>query len=157
MDKARPSRQPFTLVEQTNRIMGTDVSVHVAAPPSQEADARAAVEAAMAWLREVDQRLTRFNPESELCQLNDASGEWHTVSELVFTAVQEALNAAEMSAGLFDPTMLPQLEALGYDRDFAEIAREDNHTPESPPSSAASSGSWRAIQMDPSQRQGQAQ
>jgi thiamine biosynthesis lipoprotein len=144
---ADTTHQEYLLVEQTRRIMGTDVSVYVAVPPSEQASAQAAIEACMAWLREVDRRLTRFNPASELCQLNAASGKWRPVSRLLFTAVQEALTAAEMSAGLFDPTLLPQLEALGYDRDFALIGSAD-HSPVEPAEPGASSGSWQQIQLD---------
>ena len=150
MTRANITQQKNLVVEQTRRIMGTDVSVYVAVPPSEQASAQAAVEACMAWFRDVDRRLTRFNTTSELCQLNDASGEWRTVSRLTFTAVQEALAAAETSAGLFDPTLLSQLEALGYDRDFALIGSDANGTPET--QAAASSGSWQQIQMDARQQ-----
>jgi FAD:protein FMN transferase len=140
--------QEYVLVEQTRRMMATDISVHVAVPSSQEASARAAIESCMDWLKEVEQRLTRFNPESELCQLNSTAGTWCSVSWLTFTAVQEALAAAATSAGLFDPTLLPQLEALGYDRDFAEIASDADATPEPQPDPPASTASWRGIRMD---------
>ncbi len=150
MTRANITQQKYLVVEQTRRIMGTNVSVYVAVLPSQEASAQAAIEACMVWLREVDHRLTRFNPTSELCQLNGDSGEWRGVSRLTFTAVQEALAAAETSAGLFDPTMLPQLEALGYDRDFALIGSDANGRPET--QAAASSGSWQQIQMDARQQ-----
>jgi thiamine biosynthesis lipoprotein len=152
MMKASIAQQEYRLIEQTSRIMATDVSAHVAVPPAEEAGAQVAVEACMAWLREVDRRLTRFNPESELCQLNNAAGSWRGVSRLVFTAVQEALIAAEASDGLFDPTLLPQLEALGYDRDFAQIASDAGSTPGTQATPPASSGGWRRIQMDARQQ-----
>ncbi|HEY7349344.1 MAG TPA: FAD:protein FMN transferase [Ktedonobacterales bacterium] len=148
MMQASIAQQEYRLVEQTTRMMATDVSVHVAVPPAEEASAQAAIAACMAWLREVEQRLTRFNPESELCQLNNAAGHWRGVSRLTFTAVQEALIAAEMSDGLFDPTLLPQLEALGYDRDFAQITSEAATLPETQTGPSASDGSWHRIQMD---------
>jgi thiamine biosynthesis lipoprotein len=148
MMKASTAQQEYRLVEQTSRIMATDVSAHVAVPPSEEARAQAAIAACMTWLREVERRLTRFQPESELCRLNSAAGSWRSVSRLLFGAVQEALTAAESSAGLFDPTLLPQLEALGYDRDFAEIARNADGMSSAHIAPAASSGSWRQIQMD---------
>ncbi len=148
MNKVTALREECLLIEQTTRMMATDVSVHMAVLPSEEASAQAAMAACMEWLREVERRLTRFDPESELCQLNSAAGQWRRVSRLLFTAVQEALTAAEMSAGHFDPTLLPQLEALGYDRDFAEIADDLDDPPGSQTPPLASSGSWRGVQMD---------
>jgi FAD:protein FMN transferase len=150
--KASISQQKYRLVEATRRIMATDVSAPVAVLPSEEASAQAAIADGMAWLREVDRRLTRFNPESELCRLNSASGDWYHVSRLTFSAIQAALVAAETSAGLFDPTLLPQLEALGYDRDVAQIARDANGASEAQIDLPAPNGSWRQIQMDDRQQ-----
>ena len=148
MKTATQLPQKRLLVEQTNRIMATNVSIYLAVSPEEEADARAGVEAGMAWLKEVDQRLTRFQEDSELCRLNRAAGCWQPVSDLLFRATQAALKAAEASNGWFDPTLLPQLEALGYDRDFSQVA----HTPDqdAPGRTFATKpgGSWRGIQLD---------
>jgi thiamine biosynthesis lipoprotein len=111
------------LVEDTQRIMATQVSAHVAVAPKEEATARAAIAACMDWMREVERRLTRFDAASDLSQLNQAAGRWQHVSEMLFTAVRAAIAAAEASNGLFDPTILPQLEALGYDRDFSQLSQ----------------------------------
>ncbi len=148
MNVANNVQQERRLVEQSSRIMATDVSVHLAVPPDKEASAQAAIETCLAWLREVERRLTRFDPASELCQLNEAAGEWCPVSELLFSAVREALRAAEASAGLFDPALLPQLQALGYDRDFAQLARHADDTAQTDNAVPASSGSWRGIHLD---------
>ncbi len=145
---ATRSLQELVLVEQTNRIMGTDVSIHLAVSPEEERAAQIAIEAGMAWLHEVERQLTRFHPESDLCRLNRAAGQWHSVSDLLFTAVQEAISAAESSDGLFDPTLLPQLEALGYDRDFSEIAHSAADSPARFTAAPFPGGSWRDIQLD---------
>ncbi len=136
------------LVEQASRIMATNVSIHLAVSPDEEAAARAGVEAGMTWLRAVDKRLTRFQEDSELCRLNRAAGRWQPVSPLLFTAMQAALAAAKASSGWFDPTLLPQLETLGYDRDFSRVA----HTPAEDGAggelATAPGGRWRGIQLD---------
>ena len=148
MEIATQSPQKLLLIEQTNRIMATNVSIHLAVSPDEEAAARAGVEAGMAWLREVDKRLTRFQEDSELCRLNRAAGRWQPVSSLLFTAMQAALKAAEASNGWFDPTLLPQLETLGYDRDFSQVA----HVPAEDSSdrilATAPGGKWRDIELD---------
>ncbi len=70
---------------------------------------------------EWEQRLSRFLPDSDLSRLNRRAGEPVVVSPLLFTVLETALAAAEASDGLYDPTMLGQIEALGYDRSFEQI------------------------------------
>jgi thiamine biosynthesis lipoprotein len=146
------SPQKYRLVEQTSRIMATDVSVHLAVTPAEEEAARTALHACMEWMREVERRLTRFDPQSELSQLNSAAGRWQHTSDMLFTVVREAVAAANRSSGLFDPTLLPQIEALGYDRDFSLLAREANADSAPQRVSAASNESWRGIQFDATRR-----
>src|SRR5260221_14053649 len=71
------------LVAESARIMATEISVQLAAPPDQEAAARAAAQACMALFTEVDERLSRFKPESELSRLNRAAGQWFRATELL--------------------------------------------------------------------------
>lgn len=122
-DSAHNARR--TLITRAGRPMATDVSVLIAAEPGQIEAANGAADACMAWFDEVDARLSRFRPESELCQLNNAGGAWFAASPVLYDVVEAAIRAARASGGLFDPTLLPQLEALGYDRDFARIARRE--------------------------------
>lgn len=146
------TQQKRTLVEASSRIMATNVSIHLAVSPAEEDSARAALQAGMEWMREVERRLTRFDARSELCQLNAAAGRWQPVSEMLFAVVREAVTAADKSDGLFDPTLLPQLEALGYDRDFSLLSREANEYDLAERESAPSNQSWRAIQCDARRR-----
>ncbi len=144
------TQQTSLLVEASERIMATNVSIHLAVPLAQEQAARSALLACMEWMREVERRLTRFDARSELCQLNAAADRWQPTSAMLFTVAREAVAAAEKSGGLFDPTLLPQLEALGYDRDFALLNQRANDLAES--ASAASQASWRGIQFDTPRR-----
>ena len=75
--------------------------------------------------------LTRFDNASELCQLNRSAGHARPTSSLLFDVVEMAVWAASASGGLFDPTLLRWLEALGYDRSFEQITSSDQ--PASPP------------------------
>ncbi len=144
-------RSPWIVVRRMGRPMTTDVSVQIAATPEQAAAASRAADACMAWLDEVDHRLSRFNPESELSRLNAAEDRWFAASALLFEAVAVALHAAQSSGGLFDPTLLRQIEALGYDRDFAQIAHREVSGRESAPLAPdppASLAGWRDIELD---------
>ncbi|HEX9414467.1 MAG TPA: FAD:protein FMN transferase [Ktedonobacterales bacterium] len=146
-----PAAEPHILVQRAGRPMATDVSVQIAAAPEQVAAASSAADACMAWFDEVDGRLSRFRPESELSCLNRAAGQWVAVSNVLFDAVAIAMWAAEASNGRFDPTLLPQIEALGYDRDFALIAhREAPGTGVLP--AAPDPDAWSGIVFDPTRK-----
>ena len=67
------------LARRAGRPMATDVSVQLAGSPEQRAAAEAAAAACMDWFAEVDARISRFKPESELSCLNAAAGEWVAV------------------------------------------------------------------------------
>ncbi|WIG60807.1 MAG: FAD:protein FMN transferase [Ktedonobacterales bacterium] len=140
------------LIEQSRTIMATATDVHIAAPPEREAEAHDAIVACFAWLAEVEACLTRFNPESELCRLNAQSGAWYAVSELLFTMVEQSLIAARASEGLFDPGLLPLLEAMGYDRDFAAIAHQEARIEWRVERHAGTTGGWRRIRLDHANR-----
>ena len=141
----------YELVQRCGRPMATDVSVQIAVPPSRWAEAAAAADACMDWFDEVDARLSRFRPESELSRLNATAGEWFAASDVLYECAALALESAECSGGLFDPTMLRQLCALGYDRDFAAIAHREV-SPAYGHQAPAERAAWRAIALNPRRR-----
>lgn len=135
--------------------MGTTVTVLL--PNNRRAEA-AAVER---LFRDWDRTCTRFEPTSELSRLNQAAGDARVVSDLLFDVLWTARRAAEATDGLFDPTLLRSLEAIGYDRDFASLDRVDGEaTRELPadarlteqPRPATRTGGWRDLELDPTRR-----
>lgn len=141
------------LVERVARIMGTRMSLHVSCAAEREAEAAGAIAACLDWLREMERLLTRFDPESELSRLNTAPGEWRGVSGALFDVIERSVAAASASGGLFDPTLLPALERLGYDRDIDALPTEPaegNPTANEP--EAGGGGRWREIEIDTSGR-----
>jgi FAD:protein FMN transferase len=146
-------REGWVLIEERHTIMATLTSVHASVPVgTAESRAHAAITSCVSWLREVEACLTRFQSQSELCQLNSAAGSWVRVSALLFEVLQESLAAATESDGLFDPTMLSLLEALGYDRDFTDIAHSETRSPSRVewrvPHRPPLTGAWRRIQLN---------
>ena len=137
----------YELVQRRGRPMATDVSVQIAVTPSRWAEAAAAADACMDWFDEVDARLSRFRPESELSRLNTAAGDWFAASDVLYECAALALESADSSNGLFDPTMLRQLCALGYDRDFAAIGGQVTAAPAARVTVAAAAD-WRAVRLD---------
>lgn len=87
--------------------------------------------------------LSRFLPESELSQLNRRAGNPVRASDLLFHVLRAALTAAEESDGLFDPTLLTQLQHMGYDRSFDALPAV---LPENEQLSRPG-GAWREIQL----------
>ena len=146
--------QALIVVEQRRRNMATPMSIHIAVPPDEAGLANAAIMRGMAWLETLSDRLTRFSQESELARLNASAGVWCAVSGTLFAVVAESVAAARATDGLFDPALLPLLEAIGYDCDYSEIKhREIGEIGEIGDVGNASgkpfvAGSWRNIELD---------
>jgi thiamine biosynthesis lipoprotein len=70
--------------------------------------------------RQAEQMMSRFRPDSELSQLNAAAAS-RAVSPALFAVIETALWAARQTGGLYDPTILADLEAAGYDRSFEYV------------------------------------
>jgi thiamine biosynthesis lipoprotein len=119
--------------------MGTTVSVLL---PERQADAGSAAvrDLFVRWER----TLSRFLPESELASLNRQAGASVAVSPLLYAVLVTALEAAQATAGLYDPTLLRHLVAVGYDRSFAALPPRVPAAAELP----GPGGGWRRIALD---------
>ncbi len=73
---------------------------------------------AEAWIHLMHDRLTRFDPASEVSRLNARSGGWVAVSEELEALLRVALDAWQGSGGLVHVAVLPALIAAGYGADF---------------------------------------
>ena len=82
----------------------------------------AATELLVSELQRIDRVASRFRSDSELSELNAASGHAVTVSPDLLDAVEVALGMAKATGGLVDPTVGQAMIRLGYDRDFADVA-----------------------------------
>ncbi len=106
------------------------------------------------WLDLVDASCNRFRDDSELSRLNGARGATLEVSSTLALALDAALRAAEATGDLVDPTVLPALLALGYDRDFDELAlgdavRERPAVPSMGPSAIHLDRDAQTVTLDP--------
>jgi thiamine biosynthesis lipoprotein len=127
--------------------MNADIELHCYDP---DADRR--LNRAERWLYAFEERFSRFRPLSELSRLNAAAGRPFRVSPELFRLVELALYLAKRSGGLFDPTVLRRLEALGYNRSF-----ETMHFRSDPPSPLKERGSggevsWPDVRLDAEHR-----
>lgn len=81
-----------------------------------EAGAAPLAEEAEQLVRSLERRWSRFLPDSEVSALNRAAGRVTVVSPDTYHLISLAARAMEATGGLFNPLMLHQLEAQGYDR-----------------------------------------
>jgi thiamine biosynthesis lipoprotein len=123
--------------------MGTEISV--LAPLERIEPAQKAVRALFG---EWESALSRFRPESELSRLNARSGRPIAVSSLLYDVAASALAAARITRGAFDPTLLPDLVRLGYDRTFADLPADAPRTRRLP----FVGGQWHGIRLDSQRR-----
>jgi thiamine biosynthesis lipoprotein len=84
------------------------------------------------WLDAFDHSCNRFRSDSEISTLNQRPGTTVAISETLELAIEASLRAGRATDGLCDPTVLPALLALGYDRDFDEVARRTDLVASSP-------------------------
>lgn len=109
------------LTVSTFRAMGTDVEILVLGPVAAGSDPAAQAAAAVERL---EAKWSRFRPTSELCRLNDAGGAPVIVSKETLAVIEHAVDAWRTTGGRYDPTLLHELEAAGYDRDFDVLRAE---------------------------------
>jgi thiamine biosynthesis lipoprotein len=76
------------------------------------------------WFALWEQRLSRFQPDSELSQINLSTGSHIGISSVMQEVLHSALRASRVSDGMVTPTILNALEASGYERSFDEIGEE---------------------------------
>ncbi|MBJ7459084.1 MAG: FAD:protein FMN transferase [Thermoleophilaceae bacterium] len=131
--------------------MGTRVSFWIDSAAGHRAEA--AFSAGTTFIRDFDRRLSRFRPESELCALNADPRETVPVSTLIARFVDAAVDVAQMSDGLIDPTLIEDVEDLGYTGSLAGVAGAAltdalAAAPEAAPATPDSAARWREVCAD---------
>ncbi|MGZ7446117.1 FAD:protein FMN transferase [Paenibacillus sp. TH7-28] len=76
---------------------------------------------AMNWFIYVENKLSRFRPDSELSALNRSNGQPFTASSLLYNVVSEANLHYQQTEGLFSPYLGAALCELGYSRSFETL------------------------------------
>jgi thiamine biosynthesis lipoprotein len=137
-------KEQDVFVEHHFRAMNTDVGVWLwSASPVAERTLREVEQ----MFVEVESQLSRFRADSDLCRLNDRAGQGAiSVSPLLTTVLAQALKAARKTEGIFDPTLLPQLQQAGYDRSFELLDKADERNAKE--TICPISPGWQQIRLD---------
>jgi thiamine biosynthesis lipoprotein len=94
------------------------------------------------WTEEIEARLSRFRPESELSRLNARPGSWVKVSDLLLENIMAAKQGARLTDGLYNPLTLTALINAGYENSFEKL------TPSDAKVEAVHVPDWREIRID---------
>ena len=95
--------------------MGSDAHVIVVGGPcGLDEQARRRID-------DLEQRWSRFRPDSEVSELNRRAGVPVRVSGETIELIERAVDAWLLSGGTFDPTVLGAVIRAGYDRSFDEL------------------------------------
>jgi FAD:protein FMN transferase len=80
------------------------------------------------FIQAAERRFTRFSEDSELSALNRSAGQRFKASADLFAVVALTRRFFHMTRGLFDPSILPELKRVGYDRSM-ELLLEQGSSP----------------------------
>lgn len=128
------------------RAMNTAVDVFIESPPPVPPSA-AFLEVRLLFEQQ-EARFSRFRDSSLLSRLN--RGE--TVDDpWLAAAVRLALEASELTGGLFNPMVLPALARAGYDRTFDEVSGGDPARSAVPPPAEALHLAGSAVRLSEGQ------
>jgi len=107
------------------RAMNTDILLAAEGTPDGLADG---FEKTRQLVASSEARFSRFLETSELSALNRGAGKWFQASPELFTVVSLSQQFYHRTRGLFDPSVLPDLRRVGYDRSM-DLLREGPPAP----------------------------
>jgi len=116
---------PAEPITRSLRAMNTDCRfVSFPTASSSAAIVERALDDAEARLRAFEERFSRFRDSSELSLINRRSDDWVTVSPEMAEVLRLAADLHAETSGVFDPSILDQLEFAGYRGSFETIPAE---------------------------------
>ncbi|MDD5083537.1 MAG: FAD:protein FMN transferase [Candidatus Moranbacteria bacterium] len=98
--------------EAFGTIMKTDIVCEIVHTDADDTRALICLEEVFGMFRDFGQRYSRFVADNELWQMN--MSESIAVSEELFDMLRRSKGYYERTGGLFDPSILPVMEASGY-------------------------------------------
>ena len=130
-------------VKQARLYMDTVVEIQVETEQGAD-EAESAIQLAFEAFRKIEQACSRFSPDSELMLACRSIRKPVAVSPYVYEPLQFALELAEWTNGIFDPTIGRTLETYGFNRHYLTGEQMDH--------SRSESASYRDIVLDEAAR-----
>ncbi len=133
------------------RCFGSSCTVivqgHGPTGPAEQATARAR-DRLLAWHRQ----FSRFDPASELSRLNRDLRPTVPVSDTMAAFTKAAIRAAQLTGGLVDPTLVPEIEQAGYASHFDSLSLPLSLglrlAPGRQPAGPSPKARWRHVRVD---------
>lgn len=113
---------PYVTLSESLLLMGTMVSIRVVGE-GRVHEMRAGIDAASQSMRAVEEVASRFDDQSALRQLCRQPGVLTAVPPILYHALSIAREMAELTDGIFDPTVGAWLESQGFNRHY--LTREE--------------------------------
>ncbi len=132
------------MASSTWTVWGLVASVSVSdptAPTAAEHIVREEIDA-------VDEACSRFRRDSELIRLQPGLAGGVSVSPLLALLAASALDAARWTGGDVDPTLGQDMDALGYDRDFARVRRASGGAVMPEPRPRPRTPGWQRVRLE---------
>lgn len=130
---------------------GSEVTIEASGP-----EAEALLTAAAALVTDLSEGLTRFDPDSELSRINADPRDTVEASPLMVRFVEAAIRSSEMTGGLVDSTLLPELESAGYSHSMAGSdaagwtpGTGPDRTDDAEAAKGSPAGRWKSLSVDP--------
>jgi FAD:protein FMN transferase len=111
-------------VNRSFRAMNTDVTGIIGTTEDNRFLAERALYRVELLFNIIEHTLSRFQIDSELCNLNKSGSSPFVASQMLFEVVNAGIESARITEGLFDPTILPNLLAAGYNCSFEKMPQE---------------------------------
>lgn len=108
------------IFEREFKALGTDIYIQIVAPEMERGRALLSFDKAENIYRKNELIFSRFNPKSELSELNNNLDIFHEVSEEFIYLTHKSLDYYAKSEKIFDLRILDNLEKIGYKKSFGE-------------------------------------
>jgi len=138
------------MIEVVHRFtaMGSDCAFTIVC--ADETAASALARRAEVVVAHLESLWSRFRSDSELMVLNEHAGRAYGVGPDTFSLVAASIDAWRLTDGLFNPTVLDDLIAAGYDRTFTELGEDPDNviTPSTEPAGRRETATPDSIILD---------